>query len=129
VKNKMPILIFFFPFSLQKTCFFLIRKMIFATISKKLWHFQCFLVFVTDPPQLAISLHIMWSFYAIEHALTVHFLFRKVIVKCLSLPIHPKPKALGFLPKSSSSFLGKSSTFWKNKNWERNWQRDVLLKH
>ncbi len=39
-------------------------------------------VFVTYLPQLAISLHIMWSFYAIEHALTVHFLLRKVIVKC-----------------------------------------------
>jgi hypothetical protein len=34
----------------------------------------------------------------------------------LSLPIHPTPKALGFLPKSSNSFLAKSSTFWKNKN-------------
>jgi hypothetical protein len=34
----------------------------------------------------------------------------------LSLPIHPNPKALGFLPKCSNSFLGKYSTFWKNKN-------------
>ncbi len=55
----------------------------------------------------AISLHIIWSFYAIEYALMMHFLVRKVIVKCYHFPIHPKPKSIGLFAKKFQFIFGK----------------------